>query len=203
VALLNIGRAWNDRQSGSERKRLGGNVGAWGERVGVGAYRRIDGSAVSGRSGAQSGSADRPYADTFPPRRYVPPTPTRFPSLRRNSPARLLDLRSVFFRFSDFAPERPRPLGIAAPFLFARRPALGGLPFPCFFDQCDEPINRQLAVPILRTRLLDCHRHPRRQMKQGDSGRDFVDMLATRSARAGKNLLELVSAQSETTHSRG
>jgi hypothetical protein len=28
-------------------------------------------------------------------------------------------------------------------------------------------------------------------------------MLATRSARAGKNLLELVGAQSETTHSVG
>jgi hypothetical protein len=88
----------------------------------------------------QSGGGNRRHA---PRRHAVTPTPTRltptrryvFPSLRRNPPARLLDLRSVFFRFSDLAPERAGPLGIAAPFLFARRPALGGLPFPCFFDQ--------------------------------------------------------------------
>ena len=185
-------------------RRRGRRIGAGGGSTGrpsafvqgaqSGRLRGSSASAFKVRE-VQSGGADRRHART-PTRRYVP-------SLRRNSPARLLDLRSVFFGFSDFAPERPGPLGIAAPFLFACRPALGGLPFPCFFDQCDEPIDRQLAIPILRTRLLDCYRHPRRPMKQGDSGRDFVDMLATRSARAGKNLLELVGAQSETTHSVG
>jgi len=48
----------------------------------------------------------------------------------------------VFFGSSDFAPERARPLGIAAPFPFARRLALSGLLSSRFFDQCDEPIDR-------------------------------------------------------------
>jgi hypothetical protein len=121
-----------------EVRGKGKRFGVWAcRRVGVGGTyrraRRIDGFSAQSAFKVRECSQRVLIADT-PLRRHADTLP-RSPSLRRNSPARLLDLRSVFFRFSDLAPERPRPLGIAAPFLFARRPALGGLPFTCFFDQ--------------------------------------------------------------------
>jgi hypothetical protein len=115
----------------------------------------------------------------------------------------LLDLSSVLFGFSDFASERAGPLGISAPFSFGERPPLSEFPVSCFFDECEEPIHRQLTVPILGARLLHRHRGTRRSMNEGNSGGDLVDILAARSARTRKNLFELFRAQPETAHSIG
>ena len=104
MAPLNIGRPWNDRQSGSEGKGgKGKRFGVWAcrRRGNVSACRRIDGFSAKfafkvRECSQQALIADTPYAE--PPIRFSPVPPHSGAILPRD--CLISDLCSLDFRIS-------------------------------------------------------------------------------------------------------
>jgi hypothetical protein len=107
------------------------------------------------------------------------------------------DFRPMFLGFADLSSESAGTRRIFTPLTFKGRTLVRGDSSLLLVDKHDKPLNGQLAIAVLRARFLRRNRDSQRSVNYGYGGRNLINMLAARSARTRKMLIEIVSAECE------
>jgi hypothetical protein len=106
-----------------------------------------------------------------------------------------LDFGSMFLGFADFSSESAGTRRILTPLAFESGTLCRCDASPLVLDKRDQPINRPLAIAVLGARFLRRNRDPQRAIHDGYCRRNLVNMLASRSGRTRKMLIEIVSSE--------